>query len=125
MPDARVSVPRRRVDLLAARVRWLDRYRRGVSLASAALLAPILMSRVTESLGAEWPPMHATLLAVMLGVIAWWTIEVALVYVTALWETEHERLVRERGLPRAVAVSAGLCALGMPRAGAAPYRKPR
>jgi hypothetical protein len=111
MSDAPVPVPRRRVDLLAARVRWLDRYRRVVSLGSAAVVAPIMMSRVADSLGAEWPPLHATLLAVMFGVIAWWLIEVCLVYVTALWETEHERLLRERGLPRAVAVSAGLCAV--------------
>ena len=25
-----------------------------------------------------------------------------LVYVTALWETEHDRLLRDRGLPRAI-----------------------
>jgi hypothetical protein len=95
-------LPRGRVDVLAARVRWLDRYRRALSLVAAALVSPYLMSQVGEALGAEWPPMHATLLAVMLGVIVWWSIEVALVYVTALWETEHDRLARDRGLPRAV-----------------------
>jgi hypothetical protein len=93
---------RGRVDVLAARVSWLDRYRRALSLATAAVLAPLLMSRVADALGTEWPPVHATLLAVMLGVIAWWLIEVSLVYVTALWETEHDRLLRDRGLPRAV-----------------------
>jgi hypothetical protein len=83
-------------------VRWLDRHRRVVSLAAAALIAPALMCQVAEALGTDWPPVHATLLAVMLGVIAWWLVEVGLVYVTALWETEHDRLVRDRGLPRAV-----------------------
>jgi hypothetical protein len=35
-------------------------------------------------------------------VIVWWIIEVGLVYVTAVWETEHDRLVRDRGLPCAI-----------------------
>jgi hypothetical protein len=97
---------RGRVDVLAARVGWLDRHRRTLSLAAAAVVAPILMAQVAEALGTDWPPVHAALLAVMLGVIAWWLIEVSLVYVTALWETEHDRLLRDRGLPRAVLLKA-------------------
>jgi polyferredoxin len=92
----------RRVDRLAARVRWLDRYRRLMAISAAALIAPVLIAQVAGVLGAEWPQIHATVLSVMLGVIVWWVIEVGLVYVTALWETEHDRLLRERGLPRAV-----------------------
>ena len=95
---------RRRVDQLAARVRWLDRYRRFMAISVAALIAPLLIAQVAGVLGAEWPQIHATVLSVMLGVIVWWVIEVGLVYVTALWETEHDRLLRERGLPRAVLV---------------------
>ena len=92
----------RRVDRLAARVRWLDRYRRFMAISAAALIAPVLIAQVAGVLGADWPQIHATVLSVMLGVIVWWVIEVGLVYVTALWETEHDRLLRERGLPRAV-----------------------
>jgi hypothetical protein len=91
-----------RVDQLAARVLWLDRYRRMLAIAAAAIVAPILIARVAGVLGAEWPQIHATILSVMLGVIVWWVIEVGLVYVTALWETEHDRLIRDRGLPRAI-----------------------
>lgn len=91
-----------RVDQLAARVRWLDRYRRRVAISGAALIAPLLIAQVAGVLGADWPQIHATVLSLMLGVIAWWVIEVALVYITALWETEHDRLIRDRGLPRAV-----------------------
>lgn len=91
-----------RVDQLAARVRWLDRYRRMLAISAAAIAAPILIAQVAEVLGADWPQIHATVLSVMLGVIVWWIIEVGLVYVTALWETEHDRLVRDRGLPRAI-----------------------
>jgi DMSO/TMAO reductase YedYZ heme-binding membrane subunit len=93
---------RTRVDALAARVRWLDRYRRAVAILAAAVIAPLLLAQVADVLGADWPEMHATLLSLMVGVIAWWIIEVGLVYVTALWETEHDRLLRDRGLPRAI-----------------------
>ena len=88
--------------MLAARVRWLDRYRRAVALAVAAVVAPLLLSRAGECLGAEWPEMHATLLAAMFGAAAWWLVEVCLAYVAAVWETEHDRLIRDRGLPRAI-----------------------
>ena len=98
------QVPQQRVDALAARVRWLDRYRRWVALAAATVIAPLLLAQVGEVLGADWPEMHATLLSLMVGVIVWWILEVALIYVTALWETEHDRLLRERGLPRAIVV---------------------
>ena len=97
-------LPQQRVDALAGRVRWLDRYRRWVALAAATVIAPLLLSQVGEVLGADWPEMHATLLSLMVGVIVWWIIEVGLIYVTALWETEHDRLVRDRGLPRAIVV---------------------
>jgi polyferredoxin len=97
-------LPHQRVDTLAARVRWLDRYRRWLALAAATVIAPLLLAQVGDVLGADWPEMHATLLSLMVGVIVWWVIEVGLIYVTALWETEHDRLVRGRGLPRAIVV---------------------
>jgi len=96
------SWPDQRVDRLAARVRWLDRYRRFIALVAAALVAPLMIAQVAGELGAGWPEMHATLLSLMLGVVVWWVVEVGLVYVTALWETEHDRLIRERGVPRAI-----------------------
>ena len=98
---ARLLFPRR-VDQLAARVRWLDRHRRLAAISAAAVVAPLLIAQVAGVLGADWPQIHATVLSVMLGVIVWWVIEVGLVYLTALWETEHDRLIRERGLPRAI-----------------------
>jgi hypothetical protein len=88
-----------RVDRLAARVRWLDRYRRVVAIVAAAIVAPILIARVATALGAEWPQLHGNVLSVMLGVLVWWVIEVCLIYATALWETEHDGLLRDRGLP--------------------------
>jgi polyferredoxin len=97
------SRSRLRAEKLAHRVRWLDRYRRALALAAAAVLSPILLTELGDQLGADWPHLHATLLlSLLLGVIVWWVIEVGLVYVTALWETEHYRLTSDRGLPRAI-----------------------
>jgi len=98
----RRSWPDQRVDRLAARVRWLDRYRRFIALIAASVVTPCMIAQVADELGADWPEIHAILLSLMLGVVAWWIVEVALVYVTALWETEHDRLIRERGVPRAI-----------------------
>jgi hypothetical protein len=102
-----VAGPSRRIGQLAARVRWLDRYRRWIAISAATILSPVLIARAAGELGAEWPQIHATILSVMLGVIVWWVIEVGLAYVTALWETEHDRLLRAHGLPRAVVLRIG------------------
>jgi hypothetical protein len=99
--------PRHRVDTLAARVRWLDRYRRAVAVLAACGTAPYVMSKLSRELGVEWPHFHITLLALMLGVVVWMIVEVGLVYVTALWETEQYRLTRDRGLPRAILLRGG------------------
>jgi polyferredoxin len=99
--------PHLRVDTLAARVRWLDRYRRAVAITAAGAFAPYLMSKLGHELGSEWPQFHITLLSLMLGVVVWMLVEVGLVYVTALWETEQYRLTRDRGLPRAIWLRSG------------------
>jgi hypothetical protein len=71
-----------------------------LAVVTAAVVSPILIAEVGEEVG---PQMNATvLLSVMLGIVLWWTIEVGLVYVTALWETEQYRLTSDRGLPRAI-----------------------
>jgi hypothetical protein len=88
-----------RAELLARRVRWLDRYRRTLAIGAAAALALTMMFATSWLLGGDWPVFHARLLAIMVGVIAWWLVEVALAWITALWETEADRLLRDRGLP--------------------------
>ena len=95
-----------RVQRLAGRVRWLDTNRRLLAIALAALVVPLLMSQVDDALGSDWPEIHMTMLGAMLGFLVWWVIEVALVWLTATWETDCDRLVRERGLPRAIGVVA-------------------
>jgi len=90
-----------RIRTLAGRVRWLDRYRRLIAIGAAIVSAPLLILELSSVLGAEWPEMHATLLSIMCGVILWWIVEVALVWLTAVWETECDRLIRDRGVPPA------------------------
>jgi hypothetical protein len=86
---------------LGRRVRWLDRYRRSVSVLLAFVLAPFVLIELSELLGDEWPGFHAAMLAMFLSFMSWWLIEVVLAWMTAVWETEYDRLLRERGLPRA------------------------
>ena len=93
-----------RIGRLGARVQWLDRYRRALAICAAAVISPLLMARVAAVLGADWPQMHATMLSVVLGVVVWWVVEIGLIYLTALWETEHDGLVRTRGVPRAILI---------------------
>jgi polyferredoxin len=91
-----------RIRQLSARVQWLDRHRRALAICVAAIIAPLVMSQVVTVLGADWPQMHTTMLSLLFGGIVWWMVEIGLIYVTALWETEHADLVRTSGVPRAV-----------------------
>jgi len=88
-----------RADVLVRRVRWLDRYRRAIALAGAAALAITMIFASSWLLGSDWPVLHARLLAIFAAALCWWLIEVALAWVTAVWETEADRLLRDRGLP--------------------------
>jgi hypothetical protein len=88
-----------RADVLARRVRWLDMYRRTVAVTCALGLVAIMVFASDWLLGDDSPVFYSRLLAIFVGVIAWWLVEVALAWVTALWETEADRLLRDRGLP--------------------------
>ncbi|MEO8705646.1 MAG: hypothetical protein ABI867_36785 [Kofleriaceae bacterium] len=91
-----------RIQKLAWRVGWLDRHRRMVAVVCATIIGMMLLGTLDETAGADWPQIHATLLSAMVGMVVWCVIEVGLVWLTALWETECARLIGDRGLPRAV-----------------------
>lgn len=93
-----------REHVLAGRVRWLDRYRRAVAIASAALLFLFVMHRLDTIVSAEWSNVVGTSISTLCAITAWWVIEVGLAWLTALWETEYDNLLRDRGLPRAEVV---------------------
>jgi hypothetical protein len=88
-----------RADELVRRVRWLDRYRRTVAVVCALTIVAIMVFASDWLLGADSPVFYSRILSIFVGVIAWWLIEVGLAWVTALWETEADRLLRDRGLP--------------------------
>jgi len=90
-----------RIHQLNARVRWFDRYRRFLSIATAVVIAPILIAEINVVLGAQWPLIHGAAMSVMLGVAVWWVAEVCLAWMIAIWETESDNLARATGLPRA------------------------
>ncbi|MDB4956146.1 MAG: hypothetical protein JWO36_3715 [Myxococcales bacterium] len=90
-----------RIASLAKRVRWIDRYRRAISILVMLIAAPLIMRELTADLGADWPEAHTILLTLVFAVIGWWVLEVGLAWLAAIWETEYDRLTRHPGLPRA------------------------
>ncbi len=92
------------IDRLDRRVGWLDRYRRVLAIGLTAVIGPLVIWRITGWLPEGWPGIHAVALAAMLAIVIWYAIEVGLVWLTALWETDCARLRRERGVPRAIVV---------------------
>jgi hypothetical protein len=89
------------IERLARRVRWLDRYRRYISIGLGIGLSVVAMRRFAAIAGSDWPDAHVKALGIMCAVIFWWTTEVALAWITSVWETRCDHLLRERGLPRA------------------------
>ena len=81
-----------RIQLLAGRVRWLDRHRRKVAILIAASFAAFGVVALPAIIG--WIAVPA---AVVLALV----IEVGLAAVLAVWETQHAHLLADRGLPRA------------------------
>lgn len=89
---------------LAGRVAWLDRYRRALALVAAFVTAAVLKWQLTAALGADWPGFHTTALAITVAFVVWCAVEITLAWITAIWETECDRLARAGNLPRAVVV---------------------
>jgi hypothetical protein len=98
MPRGELS----RIERLDGRIGWLDRRRRVLAIACAVIITPFVLSPFGDGLGAELPRVHVPVLCAMLGVVVWWAIEVGMVWLIAIWETEHSRLLRDQGLPRAI-----------------------
>ena len=88
-----------RIDVLARRVRWLDRYRRTLAILTSVVATPLLVYQFLLAVGLDWPKAHVMMLGIMLAIITWWLTEVALAWLAAVWETEHDRLSTSLGLP--------------------------
>lgn len=94
-----------RLDKLARRVGWLDRFRRLIAVACGLVIAPLLIVSLAQQLGSDWPRFHAIALCVCAGFVVWVVAEVGLAWLAAVWETEHSQLSRTRGLPQAYVVT--------------------
>ena len=82
-------------------MRWLDRYRHNIAVAIAGMTVVFLCFELPTVLGAEWPVVHARLMALVAGVIVAFVVEVGLAGMLAWWELQYDRLQR-RQLPRAI-----------------------
>jgi hypothetical protein len=90
-----------RVDLLARRVRWFDAYRHQLAIGIAVAFGVFGWLIAPHMLGPDWPPIFVRFLATGAALILGVTIEVALAGVLAVWEAEHDRLIRDHRLPPA------------------------
>ena len=94
-----------RVEVLARRVGWLDRYRRWLAIAITLVVCPLLLLRthagLAEFVTTEWPRLHAMLVTTVVFVTLWMIIETALAWLTAVWETDCVHLMREHRVPPA------------------------
>ena len=90
-----------RVLVLARRVGWLDRNRRTFAIALTIVMCPLMVLRVTDLLGSDWPRFHTLLITLTLGVGMWMITETILAWMTAVWETECAHLIREHRVPPA------------------------
>lgn len=92
-----------RVRLLAARVMWLDRYRRVISVVFGLAVFAWLAHAFDREAGAHDDVLGVVgmMLAVMCAAMTWWLAEVGFAWVAALWDHEHDVLSRARGVPRA------------------------
>jgi hypothetical protein len=90
-----------RVDQLARRVRWLDRHRRLLAVTVAFVFFIVVSRELSAMFEAPWPNVLLGGATFLFAVGAWWIAEVGLAWLTAVWETEHAHIVRNRGLPSA------------------------
>jgi hypothetical protein len=101
-----------RLEQLAHRVQWLDRRRRRISIAVGVVFAIAGIVFLPGLFGLGWSCLHGRIsmfvIAIVVGVaiasggVLAFAIDVALGGTLAVWEIEHDRLSRDRGLPRAV-----------------------
>jgi hypothetical protein len=96
-------------DVLARRVRYLDRYRHLAALAITLLATPHAIARFSTAVDLDWRVIQV-LLGLAVGVVLWAVVEVVLASIAATWEIKLERLVAHewdpaRRLPRARLVS--------------------
>jgi hypothetical protein len=64
-------------------------------------LAVVTFYEMSAAMGDDWPQVHTNAFTIAVGVIGWLFSEIALAGLAAVWESELDRLLCVRGLPRA------------------------
>ena len=93
--------PVERMDVLAARTRWLERHRRVIAIPVAIVLWFAIASQLSLLFGGDGISAVSLVVSVMPAVVCWWLIETAFAWMMAAWEVEHDKLGRSLGLPQA------------------------
>jgi hypothetical protein len=91
-----------RIEELARRVRWFDRNRHAVAIVIGTLAGVAAIVAYPRVFGPDWPLFHARLLAIVTALVVGFAVLIGLAGALAVWEVEHDRLLRDRGLPRAI-----------------------
>ena len=92
-----------RVQQLARRVGWLDRYRRAIAATLTLAVSPLIFMRVYDYFGGgDWPRIYALLVGIVAATPVWAITEVSLAWIAAMWETELVEKTRDGELPRAI-----------------------
>jgi hypothetical protein len=93
-------LPPVRLDTLARRVRWIDRWRHAMAMLVGLAAWVVLTQSIGTLMNDSWSVL-AMSIALLFSTAVWWLTEAAFAYLAALWEVEHDTLLRDRGLPRA------------------------
>lgn len=91
--------PAERIDVLAARTRWLERNRRVIAIPAALILWVAIASQLSMLFGGDGVNWLSLVVSVMPAVVCWWLIEIVFAWMMAAWEVEHDKLARDLGLP--------------------------
>jgi hypothetical protein len=90
------------LDRLARRVRWLESKRRAIRVGVTVVFGVLGLVFLPDMLGGDWPRFHARLTAIALAFALAFVVDIGIAGTMAVWEVRHDRLARDRGLPRAV-----------------------
>lgn len=93
--------PVERIDVLAARTRWLERNKRLIAIPAAMVLWFVIAGRLSLLFGGDGINGLSLVVSVMPAVVCWWVIETVFAWMMAAWEFEHDKLARDLGLPQA------------------------
>jgi hypothetical protein len=82
-------------------VRWFDAHRHELAVGVGLAFGMFGWLILPAILGPDWPAFFVRFMSAGASLFLGIGVEIGLAGVLAVWEAEHDRLVGERGLPRA------------------------